>query len=238
MLRNFSRTWRAGTRACRGETRFAAPSARPSIVLGAGDQSCSHRISLNVTPDATRFLLTSHPVVIGLSLPERFARASQQPICLAGSVAFQRLQQPARRDLGTDQQMNVVSHNHPSIQMIVAKSDAALNRSSDQLGDSRLPKIERTVRGSIEIAIYPSKGFAMGDFSRGWIRGARKTSMQAPGEKQRFAWGIAVRKASATVAHEREVWRRGGNSPVETRNRSRDESRLGRHECLHATIAL
>src|ERR1700750_868902 len=98
MLPNVSRMWRAGTRACRGETRLAAPSARPSIVLGAGDQSCSYRISLNVIPDATRFLFTPHPMVIGFGLPERFARASQQPVCFAGSVAFQRLQQPARRN--------------------------------------------------------------------------------------------------------------------------------------------
>src|SRR5262249_23511093 len=51
-------------------------------------ESCLHRVCFNIGDDAVKLVFISHPMVIGLVLPE-CALPSQVPVALVGSKAFQ-----------------------------------------------------------------------------------------------------------------------------------------------------
>jgi hypothetical protein len=73
---------------------------------------------------------------------------------------------------------------------------AAKQRFDDQRGDRLASQMKRAGGRSIENAIHPSEGLAIGDFAGRRKMRAGKAAMQMPGEEQPMVIGIDVGKAA------------------------------------------
>src|SRR5205823_7010220 len=68
------------------------PRAAPPPVFRCLTELRMHRIHPDVPLDARLLVVVANPVIVGLALPESFARPSQEQIGLSRSVAFAALE--------------------------------------------------------------------------------------------------------------------------------------------------
>jgi hypothetical protein len=121
------------------------------VILGLCDQSGRYRVVLDVRPDSVELSRISNPVIVRLSLPERFALAVQHLVGLPRRKSFQRLQQPAGIDQRQNQQMYVVGHDDVGVQFVIPQlprcvMDGILYQASKRL----LAKPNRARSGRIQ----------------------------------------------------------------------------------------
>ena len=196
---NICATCGARTRACRVHTRVNAilPSSirtRPRIILDPLNQSSLNRIPLNIPSNLAPLAIISHPMIVGLPLPELFTRATEQPVCLTRRHALQRLQQQARRNQRQQKQVNVIRHNHPRSELIVVQSHTTKQRFDDHRGNCLVPKVNGTRLRSVEVAVHPDKSFALRYFASRRKMRARQAAIKMPSKEQPAVVGIYVRK--------------------------------------------
>jgi hypothetical protein len=191
----------ARTLACRVHTRVNASTpfricTRPRIFFHPRSQASLHRIVLDVRRNAVPLVLAPYPVIIGLALPKLPARAMQQPVCFTRRGAFQRFQQQAGRNRRQQKQVNVIRHDDEGPETIVAAALTAKQRLDHQRGNRFLPQKRRAYTGSIQVAIHPREGFAIGDLA-GWRKmGVGKAAVQMPSKEEPLIIGIDVGKAA------------------------------------------
>ena len=223
----------AGTRACRAGTHPGACTG-PTIRFGARRNAGFHRIVLDVAPDASEFGVVANPMVVRLGLPERRAGASQNLIRLANSHTLQGTQQSRRCDFREDKNMDVVCHQNPRAEIVMAKSHPTIQALNHNLGDLLVLQIRRPLSGSIQIPIHPDKSLTRSHLSRRRESGARQASVQVPRSKQPLSINVLVRQTATRYTHEPVVQTLPALS--HTTAMRRDESRRGRHECLRHEV--
>ena len=124
---------------------------------------------------------------------------------------LRRLQQTRRRDQREQKRVDMIGHEHPRSQPIMAQFDSAPQRSDYGLGDSFLAQIQRTVRGGVQAAIHPHKGLAAVHTVRRRIHGVGETAVQMPGQEEPFPLRVVMRKAAARILHGWRVRAGAGN---------------------------
>ena len=223
----------AGTRACRAGTHPGACTG-PTICVGARRNADFHRIVLDVVPDASEFRVVANPMVVRLGLPERRAGASQNLVRFTSRDALQRAQQSGDADLRPKQNMDVVGHENPRAEIVVAKFHPAMQALNHDPSDLLVLQIHRPRTRCIQIPVHPNKSLTRSHLPRRWVPGARQTPVQVPGNKEPLLVRIPVWQTASRYTHEPIVLTLPRLS--HTTAMRRDESRRGRHECLRHEV--
>ena len=194
----------AGTRACRDGT-FAVARGRscragPSVVCRTRYESGSHGVVLYVSHDFFELTRVSHPVIVGFGLPKGLPCATQHLVSFTRGGTFEPAEQTLWRDLGQQKHVDVVGHNHPSPQVVVAKLDATSQGVYDNAGDVLPAQVHRADSGCIQVTIHPDKRFA-GPESGRRIPTARQAAVQMPGYEEPLAFQIDVWEAATVFGH-------------------------------------
>ena len=177
--------------------------AKPSIVLRSDCKSGSNRIVFNIIRDFLEFALVSNPVIVGFSLPKRLTGAAQEQVCLPRGGPFHPAEQAPRRYFRQQEDMDVVGHDHPCPQVIVAELDAPVQRVHNNARDIFPSQMHWAKSGCIQVTIHPHERLP-GSQSRRRVEVGRKAVVQVPGDEEPFAFGVDVGKAAMGFGHRRE----------------------------------
>jgi hypothetical protein len=192
----------ARTHACRVRTHANAKrrvSTRPRVIFDCGNDASPDGVPLNVSSNPIPLVTASDPMIVGLPLPKLFASPIEKPVRVASSRSLERFQEPSRRTQRQQQHVYMIRHDDERSKLVMAEFSAAEQRIEDQLRDSVLPQERRATSRGIEVAIYPSKGFARRSFRGRRESSNRQTTVQRPRDEQPTALGIAVWQASSGV---------------------------------------
>jgi len=194
----------AGTRACRDGTLPVARGrfcrARPLVLPRPSHESGFHGIVFNVTDDFFKLALVPYPVIVGFGLPKRLPGPSQDQVSLTRRATLERTKQMRRRNLRQQQRVDMVAHNHPSAQIVVANFDAALQGAHHNSSNILPAQVHRTESGGVQVAIHPDKRLPNSD-SRRRISIVWQAAIQVPGYEQPLAFRVDVRQATAGFGH-------------------------------------
>jgi hypothetical protein len=214
----------AGTCACRADTSVGA-GARPGIILRSRHQSRLNRIVLDIPDNPTHLNVIADPVIVRFPVPEGFPGSPKNFIGFTGSESFQSSKQAWRRNLRQEQYVDMIGHQNPSPQFIVAKFSTAMQGGDYQLRDRFEPQVQRAFLRGIEIAVHPNECLAGGELARRRVSPLGNAAMQMPRSEDPFSFRVKMGQA----AHRPLVSFVDCNShPILQR---RHECRRGRHEC-------
>jgi hypothetical protein len=101
--------------------RSSSPRTRPGPVFRPLHQSRNHGIPLNILPDALKFGLVSHPVVIGFVLPEGLTNAPQSSIRVARGDSFDAARDSSQRRSGQEEYVYVIRHHHLGVERVLTE---------------------------------------------------------------------------------------------------------------------
>src|SRR5688572_18001270 len=96
--------------------------AAPTPFFGRGAQSGNHRVAADVAANPDLLVLIANQMVVGFMLPESFADAAQEQICLACSVTLSAAQNIAESVIWhrPENKVNMIRHDHPIIENILS----------------------------------------------------------------------------------------------------------------------
>jgi len=183
--------------------REQSPGAGPWIVFGECNQSCSSRVVLDVQPNPGELPLIPNDVIVRFVLPERLAGAMKQQIRLGRRRRFERAEQLRKTHHWREQEMHVVRHDRPCVQVVVTNLGAVIERGKDYIGDGWLPEERRARTGLLKQAIHRNKGFATGHVAGGKSAMGGKAAVQAEGDEDGVTGGLDVWESAAS--HNRVV---------------------------------
>src|SRR5580700_6887834 len=122
----------------------APPSAGPSKALGAGHQTCLHRIPFNVPLDAAKLVgVPDNPVEI-LLLPESLAATRQYRVSKVGGRTLNPSDKLRQRNNRCAQQVDMVGHDDMRMQGTMAVGSHVMQLFGYHCGDLFLPQVKRT----------------------------------------------------------------------------------------------
>src|ERR1022692_2013445 len=227
----------AGTRACRDGTLAVAHGrfcrARPGVVVRASYESGFHGIVFDVSHNSLELVFVSDPVVVRLSLPKGLAGTTEYQVSFTRGAAFQRAKQTLRRNFGPQEYVDMVGHDHPSPQLVVAKLEPALQRIHYNAGYVLPAQVHWADSGCIKVTIHPDKRLSGSESGRR-IPTLRQAAVQMPGYEEPFAFRIDVREAATGFGHKRKKWFQTGedllSKPATARVPSRQAGVPAPHE--------
>jgi hypothetical protein len=201
--------------ACNGgfSPRPAFPSAGPSVLPRSRRQSRHNRIVHNIPRGLRHLLPVPHPTIVGLPLPKRLAGLPDKQIGLASGPAFDPSQQLTGIDQRPNENMDVVGHNDPGVEIapVVLRFGRADSR-ADHVGDVRPAQLHRSFTSRIEVSIHPDESLTRGRMIRRRVARLRQAPVQAPGHEQGASFGMPVGQAAGRNHVNCSVVRRAGFS--------------------------
>ena len=142
---------------------FDIGRARPPPTFRRRNQPCLHRIVLDILPNAFKFVVGSHQMVVALILPERLAATPQHSICFMRGKSLQGPQPSRRLDVRCHQKMNVIRHDHKGVHSIAMEPLLPIAQAcQDQRGDFRHAQIQGPRSGLVEDSIDCYECFSAG----------------------------------------------------------------------------
>jgi hypothetical protein len=131
-------------------TKFRA-GAGPTPVFGPGHEICAYGIPFDVVADALEFGRVSDPMIEGLVLPKGFADAVEDGVCLSSRNAFQAIHEARNGGMRSDEQMNVVRHDHEGVEGVEAQfSFAEIDAVHDTPGNTGILQPKRACGGLVQ----------------------------------------------------------------------------------------
>jgi hypothetical protein len=103
------------------------PRAGPCIFLRSESQAGYDRVVFYVAPDSLELLVVAHQVVITFVLPKGSAGPLEQKVGSFGGSRFERAEKLRGSHLWGDQQVDVIGHDRPRVQLVVPDFDAVLD---------------------------------------------------------------------------------------------------------------
>jgi len=200
----------------------AVPPARlrlTSPLLPGCHQASRHRMVLNVADNPISLPSVAYPVkIVRLILPEGLCGSSQQLVRLSRGPGLQPAQDGGNRHPGQDQQMHVIGHHHPRIQLITTPAFSDLNRLHRQRRNAWIAQPlwaeARAVKNTIRR--HESVGWC-GRCARYSDR--REQTEEAPGEKDVDIIGLEMGElemGQSTTIFEQEGWAGGAACPTKS----------------------
>jgi hypothetical protein len=197
---------------CQKKTR----SARPGPQVRFFHQSGPHRIPFDVPTDPLEFPPVSHPVVIGLVLPEWQPGSTQDEVGLATAGILHGARDFPQCFVRLQQNMHVVRHDHPCKEFIQSPSFSSRKKClRDNRGNLSTLQERGTRMGGVQLPVQRQEPLAF-RWRVGYKPGisSRKGAMQTPGQEYRDSLRLPMRKSAAIKAHAKAVRRRHETSQM------------------------
>ena len=145
-----------------------APCTGPLPILFPLHQLRFHRIALYITNQVPKFVPTANPVVERLVLPEGRSGTPQNPVCDATGSTLQPSQYDRQRRPRLQDHMDVVGHDHPSVERVELTDCLAV--SDGVAHDCSHSWIAQPNRADLRTLPWEGAGKAPGDEDDGLIR--------------------------------------------------------------------
>ena len=182
----------------------ACPCAGPAKKFGSRNQAGSYGILLNVTGDSAEFCAVPDPTVPGFLLPEGLAGAAQDSIGLASGRAFEPAGDFGQGHLGRQEQVDVVGHEDPGVQVIKCAFGFSVQRLFGyHLGDPWIGQPFWPLLFSIKFSIFCHECMA-----RCWVRlqeifsfAPRDRPPQSPVQEYWNPFAVLMRQFSSISRH-------------------------------------
>lgn len=142
-----------------------------------------------------------NPMIVGFELPERLPGSSKQLVGAARGGAFQPAHNDGQIHMGQYQQVHVIRHDRPGIEVIkVPFFFSDLNCFGHDTRDARIFQPARATTTAVQGSICCDEGVAGRKISIGAFADG-EASIQAPRDENVDAFGLDVRQAAAVFEH-------------------------------------
>jgi hypothetical protein len=132
----------------------------PTPIFGLGDEIGGDGIPFDVMANAFELGGVSDPMVEGLILPEGLAHAVQGGVGVARRNSFHDAGDFGEGQARFQQSVNVVGHDHKSVQFIAAKLGAAQDGAFGVISDFGVGKPARSESSAIQSSVETLESFA------------------------------------------------------------------------------
>src|ERR1017187_9688631 len=139
----------------RGAGAFACqPRTRPRPIGWIRYQTGANRIVLHIVNDAGQFHFIPHTMVKRFILPESLSRSAQDQVALSCRGAFQPARNYRQLDLGPQQHMHVIRHDHPGSKLVEVSSALAMQQGmGHHICYTRIPQPNRSESSFVGFAV-------------------------------------------------------------------------------------
>lgn len=128
-------------------------------------QTGRDRIELNVGPYVLELMGAPDPMIKGFILPEVFSSATKDAVGVARAHAFNSIGNLRDGSLRTDEQVDMVRHNHKSVKGVVVQRElSTMNGLQDGSSDARVLQPMRTGAAFVQEIVYELEPFFRGVF--------------------------------------------------------------------------
>ncbi len=188
-----------------GAGAFACqPCTRPRPIAWLRRQPRAHRVVLDIASDAIQFYLIPHTVIERFILPERLPRQAQDQVGLSCRGSFQPAGNLRKRCAGTQQDMHVIGHDYPRLDLIELPSAFAVEKGiGHHLSNAGIPQPNWAQDGFVRLPVESEECTAVGNW-RGAGRLGRFTlrhrTSQTPSDEKKGClsdFGMPVGKFAA-----------------------------------------
>ena len=162
------------------------PCTRPCVLFRLYGKTGSDGIVFDVPLYPPEFLVIAHQAIVTLILPKGLTRSPKQQVSSLCAGSFQRSQELRHAHLRGEEQMDVIGHDDPSVQVAVSYSSAVFDRGKGLLSDGRLSEEGGPAAGLIKQTVHSGKGFAGGRMRR--QEDAMRESPYCTGHVKILAW--------------------------------------------------
>ena len=174
-------------------SRPAPGSTRPRKFFNARCQPRLNGIVDDVSLDTPELVTRSHQVIVALILPKWLPCSSQQLVDLSRAKSFQPSHKSGYINPGCEQQVNVISHDHPRVQITVSLG-AVLDGTPNQFGHFRPFQMNRSEPRGIQQSIHSHKPLAGSQAFLRKFAANRQTTIQPKRDKDRLSNRVNVRQ--------------------------------------------
>ena len=175
-------------------SRPATSGAGPREFFNRRGEPSLNRIGKNVALDAPKLFSTSHQMIVTFILPKWLASSTQQFVGLSSTETFQSAQQGGCVGMRSEEQMDVVGHDHPGMQVTILRAEQ--NRTPHQPCDLRLLKIHRSKSRRIQQSVHRHECFSGCQVLSWEFAADGQAAIQAKGHKQRLSNSIDMRQTA------------------------------------------
>jgi len=134
-------------------------------------------------------------------LPERFTGSAQHQIRFTGGPALDSPYRFAGFNERSNQQVNMVCHHYPSVQLIESLVVTSANTRANEISYPRLPQPHRACASRIEVAVHPDEGPASRKMTRRRIAAFREAPVEMPSDEENAPLWLPVGQAAAWDFH-------------------------------------
>ncbi len=184
--------------------RFRLPGcARPAPISGIMYETRGHGVLFDVALRPVQTFSTADQVIPGFVEPKGFAGKTEYLVGPSCRRTFQPASNRGDWNLGRDEQVDVVRHDHPCVKGVKRSfTFARFDRIGHQVGNWRIFQPCRSGDGPVLFAIFshealsrPRIGFQEGSACHSY------GSVQPPCQEKRGAFGLKVRQSSSVFGH-------------------------------------
>ena len=175
-------------------------SARPREGLGGRGEASFYWVAFDVAANTVEFSGFAYQMIVAFVLPKNAFSLKN----LVRAVCGDPLEWPepaSRIDIGRNQQMHMVRHNHERVQGIAVQSLTLVERVHHSFRNLGHAEKERPCCGTIQKPVHCNKGLAAGELlgredPPGW-----QAASQPKRDKQRLTGHIPMRQFPRVLSH-------------------------------------
>ena len=181
------------------------PRTRPRPILGPINESGANGIPFNVPHYPVKFPAVANPMIVTFVLPERQSRSAEDHVGSFGAGFLDGARHIGHWPMGTEQNMDVVRHHHPSEQLV--KPPLALRKQQgidDACGNVRVFQLRGAGIGAVHLTVEGEEALAFREFfywQVGNLPHVRQRPMESPGQEDWRSFRVPVWQSAAVEAH-------------------------------------
>jgi len=190
----------SGLRPCRRAS--ARRGAGPNPRLRRLHQSGLNGVPLDISSNPQELRVAADDMIVTLLLPKRSPDQTKNPTSFMARKSFQGSKPFACRNTGRNQHVNVIGHNHETVETISVKPNVSIQNSRhDHPGDFRLPKVDRSGSRVIEQLVHRDERSTPTDSLRRESPVNRQCATQPESHEHPLPHRIPMRQPSLISIH-------------------------------------
>jgi len=170
-------------------SRPATSGAGPREFFNRRGEPGLNGIGKNIALNASKLLPATHQMIVTFILPKWLASSAQQVVGLSSTEAFQSAQQSRCVGMRSEEQVHVVGHDHPGVQVAIFLG-AEPNRTPYQPRYLRLFKVHRPDASVVKQSVHRHERLPRRQLLLGKLPTHRQTAIQSKSHEQRLSNGI------------------------------------------------